>query len=85
MYLAGARIHLPFIEVTKEVGDKVTEKELADAQQTDEDIQSLRKHKALLTEPEYEKYLKSQGEDERVAEIRNLEARLATLKEGDKE
>lgn len=80
MYRAGTRIHLPFIEVTKEVGDKITDKELADAKQGDDEVLALRKGKSLLTEAEYEKFLKSQVDESRQGEIRALEARLAELK-----
>lgn len=83
MYYAGTRLHLPFTEVTKEVGDQVTQAELADAKQTDEDVANLVKGKALLTKEEYDKHLKSQVEESRAQEIAALEARLAELK-GDK-
>ncbi len=82
MYYAGAKMHLPVTEVTKEVGDKVTKEELADAGQTAENIKQLIEGGALLTKEQYDKQLKAQVEDTKKAEIAALEARLAELKGG---
>lgn len=82
-YRVGARLHLPFTEVTKEIGDKVTDKELADAKQNEESIASLVQGKTLLSEEEYAEHLKSQVDESRRIEIQALEARLAELKKGD--
>ena len=79
-FRAGTRIHLPVIEVTKERGDKVTDKELADAGQTDENVRELVKGGALLTEAQYEKSLKAEVDEDRQREVSALEARLKELK-----
>lgn len=77
-------MHLPFTEITKEVGDKVTDEELAAAKQSKESVAALIESGALLSEEQYEKQLKTQVEDSRAEEIKSLEARLAELKKEDK-
>ena len=46
-YVARARVHLPFIEVTKEEGEEISAKELREARQTDADVRALLREGAI--------------------------------------
>ncbi len=81
-YIAGCRIHLPFTEVTKEKGDKITKKELADANQEEENIQALIEGGSLLTEEQYQELLAQEKADEDKARAASLRAEADALEKG---
>lgn len=81
MYVAGARIHLPYTDVIKEKGDEVSLQELADAQQGEEEIANLVDGGALLSPEGYQALLVQEAREARKAEAEALRAQADSLEE----